>query len=255
MALTAGAITVGTVTSTSVVITVATPSIAGTAPYTYQWYMSTVSGFTPGGGNIISGATSLSRTQTGLIPGTTYYFKNIVTDSASPAATSTASSSATSTLLTTPNPNQFAQASLLGMVDMPYSFNTQPAMIDLTETGTLYAGQAVKLVANTSGGVLKVAACSADSDACVGFINYDVKNVGWTAGKAVEISMKGNVMYLYSTTAITQGAQVQMDVSTIGGVAADDNTGASYVGWAYDGAAAAGALIRVYLECPSFATL
>jgi hypothetical protein len=252
MTLTAGTITVGTVTSTTAQLTV-TAATSGTSPYTYQWYRSTTTGFTPGGGNIIAGATSLTLSDSGLIPGTVYYYKNVVTDSASPAATSTATQATATTSNPVLNPNQFSQVTIVGMVDMPYNFNTHPVQIDLTQTGTLYAGAAVKIAAGTVGGVPKVVACTASTDQVYGFLNYDIKNVGWVAGQAAEVSLAGNVMYLYATGAITQGAQVELDISTNGGVATKGSAGNRYVGWAYDGAAAAGALIRVYLVTPSYA--
>ena len=53
----------------------------GTAPYTYQWYRDTVANFTPGGGNIRSGATSTTfADNTGLSAFTPYWYKCIVTD-------------------------------------------------------------------------------------------------------------------------------------------------------------------------------
>jgi len=61
----------------------ATDASGGTTPYTYQWYRSTASGFTPGGGNIRSGATSLTINDTGLTTGTTYYYVLGYTDAAS----------------------------------------------------------------------------------------------------------------------------------------------------------------------------
>lgn len=57
-----------------------TNAIGGTAPYAYQWYRSTTPGFTPGGGNIVGGATNQTLNDTGLTDGTTYYYKNVVTD-------------------------------------------------------------------------------------------------------------------------------------------------------------------------------
>jgi hypothetical protein len=59
MTLTAGAITQTAVTDTTASLVVAAAT-GGTRPYTYQWYRSTTSGFSPGGGNIISGATALT---------------------------------------------------------------------------------------------------------------------------------------------------------------------------------------------------
>ncbi|OGZ05239.1 MAG: hypothetical protein A2845_02910 [Candidatus Lloydbacteria bacterium RIFCSPHIGHO2_01_FULL_49_22] len=52
----------------------------GIAPYIYQWYRSISSGFTPGVGNILSGQTSLTLSDTGLSPATIYYYKLRVTD-------------------------------------------------------------------------------------------------------------------------------------------------------------------------------
>jgi beta-galactosidase len=252
MALTAGTISQTAVSSTTATVVV-TAATSGTSPYTYQWYKSTTSGFSPGGGNIISGATALTLSDTGLIPGTTYYYKNVVTDSASPAATSTASQLAVTTSPPVQSQNQFAQSAQLGQIDLPYNYDTVSVKIDVTQTTTLYAGAAVKVVANTVGGVPSVVGCSANSDEVFGFLNYDIKNVGWVAGNAAEVSQAGNVMFLYATGAITQGAQVQLDITTNGGVAAKvGSSGADYVGWAFDGAAAAGALIRVRLSVPSF---
>lgn len=238
-------------TTASVIITAAT---AGTAPYTYQWYKSTTSGFSPGGGNIIAGATSLALNDTGLIPGTQYYYKNVATDSSSPAVTSNSVQLAVATLNPVQSQNQFAQSSQVGMVDLAYNYDTIGAMADVTLVGSLYAGAAVKLVPQgAANSVPRVIGCAANSDEVFGFINYNIKNPSWVANQAMEISQAGNVMYLYATAAITQGTQVQLDLTTNGGVAPKTgSSGADYVGWALDGAAAAGQLIRVRLAVPSF---
>lgn len=261
MSLAAGAASLVSVGQTTASISVATPSSAGTAPYTYQWYRSTTTGFSPGGGTLISGATTRAYVDTGLIPGTQYFYVNVVTDSASPAATANSTQLSVATTNQVPNQNQFAQTAQVGQVDMPYNYDTIPVQIDVTQSGVIYAGQAVKLVASSSNGaaanggtgqVPKVIACAANSDECFGFINYNQKNVSFAAGQACEISQAGNVMYLWATAAIVQGAQVQLDLSTVGGVAPKGSAGNDYVGWAFDGAAAAGALIRVRLVVPSF---
>lgn len=72
-------------TTASLVSAVAT---GGTAPYTYQWYRSTTSGFTPGGGNILGGQTALQLDDTGLTQGVAYYYKVVATDNVSATATS-----------------------------------------------------------------------------------------------------------------------------------------------------------------------
>jgi len=64
----------------------------GTSPYTAQLHRSTTSGFTPGGGTAISGATvsgtTITATDSTATPGITYFYKVVVTDSASAVITS-----------------------------------------------------------------------------------------------------------------------------------------------------------------------
>lgn len=79
--LAAGTVTTGTVTSTSVQLTAAAPT-GGLAPYTYQWYDSPGgTGFSANPSTLVSGATTLSNTFTGLIPNTYYGFQLNVLDS------------------------------------------------------------------------------------------------------------------------------------------------------------------------------
>lgn len=66
----------------------ATDAPGGAAPNTYQWHRSTSSGFTPGGGNAVSAATSLTLTDTGLTEGVTYYYVIVYTDSEASTAAS-----------------------------------------------------------------------------------------------------------------------------------------------------------------------
>lgn len=249
MAVTAGALSQVSVGPTTASLSSAVAT-AGTAPYTYQWYRSTTSGFTPGGGNIIAGATALTLNDTGLIPNTQYFYKVVATDAV--PATSTSTQLAVATSAPVISPNSFSQSPFLGMIDMRFDYDTVSVQIDASQATALYPGQAVKMV-DSADGVPKVVACSANSDEVFGFINFDIKSVTFPAGAACEISMAGNFIYLYATGAIARGAQVQLDVSTVGGVATKvGSSGADYVGWAYDKAAAAGALIRVKLAVPSF---
>lgn len=254
MALTAGTLSLTSVTQNSVVAA-STAASGGTGPYTEAWYISTTSGFTPGAGNIVAGASGLAATIAGLIPGTQYYVKVIYTDTGNSNATVTATQLAALTSIGSQAMNQFAMNQLLGQLDLPFSTNTYSAMVASSYTGSgIYAGQAVKLVAGTASVVPQVIPCAANSDSVFGFVNYNIKNVGFVAGQSLEISLAGNVMWLYATGAITQGAQVTLDVTTIGGVGQKvGSSGAAIVGWALDGAAAAGALIRIKIEgVPSF---
>jgi len=52
MSITAGTITLNSFTYSTANLT-ATAATGGTGPYTYQWYRSTTTGFTPGAGNIL----------------------------------------------------------------------------------------------------------------------------------------------------------------------------------------------------------
>jgi hypothetical protein len=251
MSITAGTLSIVSVSSTfdSLVTTVAT---AGTGPYTYQWYRSTTTGFTPGGGNIISGATALTLNDTGLTPLTQYFYKVVYTDTGASNATATSSQLAVTTTATTLNPNAFTQTQNVGTLDLRFDYDTVSAQIDVSQTTPLYAGAAVKLVPYTSPNTApKLVGCTANTDEVWGFINFDIKTVAYGAGSLCEVSQAGNVMYLYSTGAITQGSQVTLDLTTMGGVASATGSN-NIVGWAYDGAAAAGILIRVKLQTPSF---
>lgn len=249
-------ITAGVLSQVSVGPTIAsllaTAATAGTSPYTYQWYRSTTTGFSPGGGNIISGATSLTLNDTGLIPGTLYYYKVVATDTGHSNDTAEYTQLAVTTTAPELSQNQFAMTSLLGVVDQQFNYNTSAVDIASTQATALAAGAAVKM-ADVGGGAPKVVGCSANSDEVLGFINYDIKSRTFVAGDRAQISKAGNVIYLYATEAIARGVQVSLDLTTNGGVAsAAGNTGDRIVGWAYDKATAAGDLIRVFLMTPSW---
>lgn len=85
MTLTAGTLSLVTVGNNSDSLS-ATAATSGTTPYSYQWYRSTSSNFSPGSGNAVSGATALTLNDTGLVPGTQYYYKMVVIDSAATPA-------------------------------------------------------------------------------------------------------------------------------------------------------------------------
>ena len=251
MALTAGVISLVSETSTTVNLS-ATAATGGTGAVTYQWYRSTTSGFTPGGGNILTGQTALTLADTGLIPNTGYFYKLQATDTVPTTVTYTQFAVVTNPAVL--NPNQFQLTPFLGMLDLRFDYDTVSAKIDITQATPLYAGAAVKWVPATSPNSLpSVIGCAANSDEVFGFINFDIKTTQYVAGSLCELSIEGNVMYLFSTGAITQGSQVTLDLTTMGGVAQKvPSSGNNIVGWAYDGAASAGTLIRVKLLTPSF---
>lgn len=80
---TAGTASLTSTTATTINVTCGAAS-GGTPSYTYQWYRSPTANFTPGGGTLLSGATSLTLADsTGLSADTPYYYRLRVTDSLS----------------------------------------------------------------------------------------------------------------------------------------------------------------------------
>lgn len=252
MSLTAGVLSQVSVTSTSISVA-ATAATGGTGPYTEAYYISTVTGFSPSGSNIVAGASGLSATITGLIPNTSYFIKVIYTDTGNSNVTVTATQLASVTSATSINPNVFAPSVIVGMLDQKFNYNTTQVQIDVSQVTALYSGAPVKFV-DSIGGVPKVVGITAATDEVYGYINFDIKTVAYVAGSMANMSMAGNVIYLYATAAVARGAQVVPAISTMGGVAqVTGSSAANVVGWAFDKATAPGQLIRVFLTCPSFA--
>lgn len=250
MAITAGTLTVTSVNSTTNQLS-ATAATGGTGPYTYQWYRDTTAGFTPGVGNAISGATGLTHLDTGLIPGTIYYYKMIAIDTGHSDDPATYAQVSGNTVYQTFQMNQFGMGNYPGVVRLHPSPNTVSVQIDQSQTAPLYPGSPVKIV-DSAGGIPKVIGVAADSDEVMGFINYDIKTQVFLPLSVAEISMKGNCIYLRATGPIARGEEVTLDLGTIAGVrSSSGNTGDRIVGWAYDKAVTAGDLIGVMIETPS----
>lgn len=251
MSLTAGALSLVSNSTGQSVQALSAVATMGTSPYTYQWYRSTVTGFSPGGGNILSGKTTLALTDSTVVPGTAYFYKVVVTDSAGSPATATSSQLEVDTPQVQPSQNQFAQLPYLGTLDQRFNYNTVPCMVDDSQSGSILAGQPVKIV-DSADGSPKVVAIAAITDEVFGYVNFNVKNRHYSAGDAVEISQAGNVIWLNATAAIARGAQVCVSFVSVGAVTPSTST-ANIVGYAFDKAVSPGDLIRVKLSCPSFA--
>lgn len=251
MSLTAGTPSLVNLTNQTVSL-LSTAASGGTGPYTQQWYSSTTSGFTPGAGSLISGATGLTLSQSGLQSATPYFYKLIFIDTGN-ANTPITSSQLAVTTQGGQSISQFGQSPQIGVVAEQYSTGTFPCIVD-TSSPALRPGMAVKLVPNTLQAVPAVAAVTAASDPVWGFVNLNIRNSTFVPGMALEISRKGNVMNLYATAAVTQGSQLQLDTTTLGGVITSvGSSGATYVGEALDGCTGPG-VIRVCVETPSFKT-
>ena len=96
-ALVAPVATIDRYTSTTVTIGAVAAS-GGVPPYTYQWYRSTSTGFTPGGGNSLAGATALFLHDATASPATLYYYKCVASDSQSSPFTATSTQVSVTTL-------------------------------------------------------------------------------------------------------------------------------------------------------------
>lgn len=216
----------------------------GTGPYTYQWYKSFTTGFTPGSAFLIPGATNLTLTDTQLLPATDYYYVLKVTDLGNGSATAL---SAQSTVLTVAgNPvemNQLVQTPVLGQVDQPQNPNTQPVLMDSGIGATRYpAGTPVRQIAPTgvtAGAGLNtlphVTPCTADSDLVMGFIQYSMRNIDFGAGEPMEISKTGNVQWQMATANGTAGDLMQLDLTAAGGLqTVVGSSGATICGQALD---------------------
>jgi hypothetical protein len=252
MATTAGALSKVAIGETTASLLSAAAS-GGTGPYTYQWHRSTTTGFTPSGGTAISGATSLSLSDTGLSGATQYYYKVVATDSGSVSGTS--SQLAVLTAAASQSPNQFAQSEVLGQVDFNPSVGVQSVQVLSTESATIVAGECVSVnAAGSTSGVPKVVKTVSASDAqIIGFVAYNVKSKSFVADDALEIAKDGSVMYLQATEAINANQKVVLDLVYKGGVkpSSSGSSGDVIVGYALE-TKSAGQLIRIQILTPSF---
>lgn len=144
------------------------------------------------------------------------------------------------------NQNQFNQAPMLGSADLAFNFNTKSAIINPNSVAgsQLQVGQAMKLIAGNVPGLLVDVAAITDKP--FGVIANVLKKNTYSAGQAVEIACKGNVLYLETSAAVARNAVVQNDptgptVSTLSG-------GNVAIGRALDQASGTGQLIRVEID-------
>lgn len=124
--------------------------------------------------------------------------------------------------------NQFVPNRVRGeYVDWGLNAMVMEVQIDSTETGTLYAGDPVKIVA-TSTGKLKVVAIS-QADTPFGFIIFNSKKASYKAGDIVSILCKDGVMTCVTEDAINAGVGVYYKVSD-GSVTTTQPTNAVLIG-------------------------
>ena len=244
MSFAAGALSKTLVAATTAQLASAVAT-GGTGPYTYQWYKSLTTGFSPGAGNIIAGATALTLNDSGNTPGLTYFYVVVATDTGN--ANVTVNSAQLSVAMEpSQQPNQFTQNNMVGIVDMRVGpTNIISAIVDASATAPIQPGQGVKVVSSTVGGPPKVVAISGKADPSIGFAIFNMKDVQYPIGTVLEVALWGTIIWCYATAAISSFAEVCLDPTYVGGVQPTGNT-ATLMGTAIDGCSGPG-LIRVQL--------
>lgn len=147
------------------------------------------------------------------------------------------------------NPNQFAQTTVQGQLDLHTSNqgNVISCEVASTQATALVAGQSVKL-ADVAGGVPKVVSLAADTESAFGFVVRNLKDIDREANEALEVAFANSVMYMTAGAAIARGANVEV-VTASNKVITSAGTN-PIVGYALDKAAADGDIIRIYIQTP-----
>lgn len=257
MALAVGPITAVQTFATSAQLSCAAAT-GGTGPYTYQWYKSFTTGFTPGAAYLISGATALTFTDTNLQPGEEVFYVVVVTDTGNAGATANSAQLGVTTLAGSPlDPNQFMMIPTLGDPGDGYQTGTWSGRLDSSVGATVcYAATAIKAV-NPTGATSGYATaptftpCTANSDACVGFILQSKRNQTFTAGQPFEYASGGDVIYLLATANGNQGDYAQLDITVTGGVAPKVGSSGAIIVGTFEDKPYVGQVCRVKLQLPS----
>lgn len=147
------------------------------------------------------------------------------------------------------SPNMFAQIPVLGQLDLETQGTVITGAVSVNQATALVAGQPVT-VENSVGGVPKVLALSASSQAVNGVVVRNLKDQSFPANNRVELAMDGTVIWLLSNGAITRWAAVEADISTPGNVGPSLGINPR-LGIAFDEATGSGQLIRVLLKLPT----
>lgn len=111
----------------------------------------------------------------------------------------------------------------------------------------LLPGDPVKIVATTKG--LPHFVKAAVGDTVMGFVEWNVIRASYPAGKLLQVSPAGNVMYMEAAGALNAG--VGVNISNLGDVTiAAAAAGKSVIGYTLEAATAAGQLVRVKIGEP-----
>jgi len=185
--LAAGTVTQTSLSSSSVTLTSAVAS-GGTGPYTYQWYKSTTPGFTPGSGNAISGATSLTLTDSPSSNAVTFYILS-ATDSTSPTPSVAYSAQIPVVLLASPYPTislGFAGDSITGFLGTSGTYFDSPAQVTLKSLQRMTGG--IRTV-NMNSAVVQSVAGTKSADWVSGGTYLPSAKTAWAAQGVTVVQM------------------------------------------------------------------
>lgn len=154
----------------------------------------------------------------------------------------------------TQNMNQFAQAPMLGALDLiPTPDVIAGQILPSSGATAIQQGTALKLVptSSTGSGAVLVDVQTGPTDAAVfGVIPYNERQNLYSAGDFTEIARSG-YMYMLSSAAVRRGYTVAIAAASasVDPTVSEDTTSGHYVaGIAIDEATASGQLIRISIQ-------
>ena len=149
------------------------------------------------------------------------------------------------------NLNAFALGTAKGVTQFLPTSNVFTCQVYKSLSGTLVAGQPVKLAAGVAGQIT-VTACAAETDKVFGVIPLRNKINGYVAGDLVEIASDYSVITMEVAAATNQGAAVKVAgdaYDKVTPITGGESSTAAQIGVALDAAATSGDLIRVLVKC------
>ena len=149
------------------------------------------------------------------------------------------------------NLNAFALGTAKGVTQFLPTSNVFTCQVYKSLSGTLVAGQPVKLVAGVAGQIT-VTACAAETDKVFGVIPLRHKVNGYEAGDLVEVTSDYCVVTMEASAATTQGVAVKVAgdaYDQVTPITGGESSTAAQIGIALDAATAQGDLIRVLIKC------
>lgn len=138
--------------------------------------------------------------------------------------------------------NQFKMTDQIGEA-MNVNPNTISARVSTNQSGTLKAGDVVKLT-TTEAGDLPVIQNAVSGDSGYGVVLFNAKQATYAAGDVVEIALAGSIVTMQVSTGYNRGQLVSWN-SVSGKL---QSTTGNYIGFALDVTSTAGDISRVFIQ-------